>query len=134
MDDEIRRIREKRIREMMEAAKRRERPGVVHVDANNFAIMLSEHRRLVIDFWAEWCGPCRMVAPVVEELAAEFAGRIAFGKCNTDENPAIASQFGISAIPTLLFFMNGKLADRVIGAYPKDVLRARIVRTFGSEG
>ena len=139
MDDELRRIREKKMKDMMESlvpSKKEtspsQKPRVLYVDERNFQQMLSEHPAMVIDFWAEWCGPCRMVSPIVERLAAEFAGTITFGKCNTDQNPRIAIQFSISAIPTLLFFSHGSLVHRVIGAYPEEALRSQILRTFGS--
>ena len=86
---------------------------------------------VLVDFWARWCGPCRMVGPIIEELSHEFAGIVAFGKCNTDLNPRLATQYGISAIPTVLFFAGGRMVDRVIGAYPKDALRSRVTRAFG---
>ena len=79
--------------------------------------MLAAHPFLVIDFWAEWCGPCRMVAPVIEELSREYSGQVTFAKCNTDENPGIAGGFGISAIPTIILFRDGNAADIVVGAY-----------------
>ncbi|HOF97749.1 MAG TPA: thioredoxin domain-containing protein, partial [Methanoculleus sp.] len=76
------------------------------------------------------CGPCRMVAPVIEDLARDFDGRVTFGKCNVDQNRAISTQFSITAIPTLLFFANGMLIDRVVGALPKEAVRARVMRAF----
>lgn len=105
---------------------------VLHLEQADFSAMTREHPSLVVDFWAEWCGPCRMVGPVVEELSREFAGKVTFAKCNTDDNAMLANQFGISAIPTLLFFRDGRLADRVIGAYPKEALKTKIIRVFGS--
>ena len=74
---------------------------------------------VLVDFWAEWCVPCRMVAPVVEELAEEYAGRISFGKVNVDQNPKIASQYGIMSIPTLLLFKEGQPVDHMVGFRPK---------------
>ncbi|MDD1716348.1 MAG: thioredoxin [Methanolinea sp.] len=132
-DDELQRIREKKIREMEEKMHGREGSAgkLLHVDQARFTQMLAEHPRLVVDFWAEWCGPCRMVAPVIEDLAREMAGQVSFGKCNTDHNQNLAAQFGISAIPTILLFSQGRMIDRVIGAYPKDALRGRIVKAFG---
>ena len=132
MDDELNRIREKKIREIQERIEEKNRnPGVFILDQERFAQAIADHPALVVDFWAEWCGPCRMVGPAVEELALEFGGRISFAKCNTDENQQLAGRLGISAIPTIMMFSRGQLVDRLIGAYPKDILRQRITRTFG---
>jgi thioredoxin 1 len=81
---------------------------------------------LVVDFWAEWCGPCRMIAPALEELAGEYADRLAVGKVNVDENRQIAARFGIRSIPTLLFFRDGSRVDQVVGAHPKATIKAKI--------
>jgi thioredoxin 1 len=133
MDEELQRIREKKIQELgkKQQSMDQEIPAQVHsISTSNFQDMLTAHPLLVIDFWAEWCGPCRMVAPVIEALAKEMAGRVTFGKCNTDQNPRIAAGFGISAIPTIILFANGKIADTVVGAYPKEALRARIMKAY----
>jgi thioredoxin 1 len=131
MDEELQRIREKKIQEMEERLHQpKEDIRVQRITAANFQAMVAAHPFLVIDFWAEWCGPCRMVAPVIEELSREFGGRITFAKCNTDENPGIASSFSISAIPTIVMIAHGKVADILVGAYPKEPLRARIKQIF----
>jgi len=134
-DEELQRIREKRLRELEEKlhAPRQATPAakVLLVDQVNFRTLLSQHPRLVVDFWAEWCGPCRMVGPVIEDLCHEMAGQVTFGKCDTDHNQRLAAQFDISAIPTVLLFSGGQLSDRIIGAYPKEAIRSRICRTFG---
>lgn len=75
---------------------------------------------VLVDFWAPWCGPCRMVAPIVSEIAEEYAGKLKVGKLNTDEEPGIAVKYGIMSIPTLMIFKNGEVADQIIGAVPKE--------------
>ena len=84
---------------------------------------ISKYETIVIDCWAPWCGPCRMVAPVIEELAKELHGKIVFGKLNVDENPSTSTKHQIMSIPTLLVFKNGNLVDRLVGAYPKEELK-----------
>jgi len=81
---------------------------------------------LVVDFWAEWCGPCRMIAPMLEELVGEYGDRLAVGKVNVDENRQTAARFGIQSIPTLLFFRDGARVDQVVGAHPKGTIKAKI--------
>ena len=97
----------------------------------NISDLIQAHQYLLIDCWAEWCGPCMTVAPVIEELAAEFAGTVTMGKCDADMNPGAMHAFQISAIPTLLFFANGSLAGRLTGAYPKGTIHSSLVRVFG---
>lgn len=81
---------------------------------------------VVIDFWATWCGPCRAVAPIVDELATEYEGRVKIGKCNVDEEPDTSMEYGIRSIPTLLFFKNGELVDKQVGAGTKATIQAKI--------
>jgi thioredoxin len=83
---------------------------------------------VVVDMWAAWCGPCRMVAPVIDELASEMAGRVRFAKLNVDENPATASRFNVRSIPTLLVMRGGREVDRIVGALPKIELTRRLAR------
>ena len=141
-DEELRKIREKKMEEMQHRIEEAHQPkaapqpapkkaGVMVLDERSFQRALQENPRLVVDLWAEWCGPCKMLSPTVESLAGEFAGIITFAKVNTDQNPGIAMRFGISAIPTLLLFSGGRLIDTVVGAYPRDPLRARLVKSFG---
>jgi thioredoxin 1 len=134
MDDELARIREKRRQELVDTMKQGGKPGSVSdISEDYFPQFIGNNPFAVVDFWAEWCGPCRRVAPAMDELAKEFSGKVAFGKCNTDENRHIAMEFNISAIPAIMLFKNGQLADRIIGAYPKEAIREKIVRRFGLE-
>ncbi|MEM4006967.1 MAG: thioredoxin, partial [Nitrososphaerota archaeon] len=83
---------------------------------------------VVVDFWAEWCLPCRVIAPVIEELAEKYSGKIVFIKLNVDENPITASRYNITSIPTLMIFKNGKPIEVIVGAYPKKIIEERIKR------
>ena len=99
-------------------------PEIVHLTEQNFDEALIANEGLVmVDFWAEWCGPCRAIAPVLEELAAAPEGRVTLMKVNIDENPGLAARYGIRSIPTILFFKEGAIVDRVLGAAPKTVLQ-----------
>ena len=91
-------------------------------DATFDAEVLKAQEPVVVDFWAEWCGPCRMIAPALEEIAGTMAGRIKVVKLNVDENPATATKYGIMSIPTLMIFKNGEMAARQVGAAPKQKL------------
>lgn len=132
-DDELEHLREKRLREMQESSLRTDSGKIIEVTDENLANTVRSHAFLVVDFWAEWCGPCRMVSPVIEELARVYAGRVTFAKCNVDENPRSAAGFGLAAIPTILLFANGQMVERITGAHPKNVLESRIRKAFSVE-
>ena len=87
---------------------------------------LSNNPLLVVDCYADWCAPCRMIAPLIQELAAEYSGRVSFAKVDVDRNPQVAIQHGVRGIPTLLFFKHSKLVDQVVGALPKHALKQRV--------
>jgi thioredoxin 1 len=101
--------------------------ATVKVDNNSFkADVLDSAEPVVVDFWAEWCGPCKMIAPSLEEIATEMNGKIKVAKLNIDENPELAAQYGVRSIPTLMLFKNGEVADMKVGAAPKTALSAWI--------
>lgn len=101
--------------------------AIVQVTKSNFtAEVLQSPTPILVDFWAEWCGPCRMIGPVLDELATEFAGRARIGKVNVDEEPELASQFRVNSIPTLLFFKGGNIVEQAVGGRSKRDLKASL--------
>ena len=101
---------------------------VLELNSKNLEEAIRNHPSLVVDCWAPWCGPCRMMSPVIDELATDLKGKITFGKLNTDENQDMAMKYQVQAIPTLLIFKDGKLADRKVGALPKKVLAGELTK------
>ena len=101
---------------------------MVLTDANFDQVIRQSTGPVLVDFWAVWCGPCKMIAPHVAAMAQEFAGRAVVGKLNVDENPQVAGQYGIMSIPTLLIFSDGKVVDQIVGVQPAQVLRQRLTR------
>ncbi|MDG6905069.1 MAG: thioredoxin [Nitrososphaerota archaeon] len=139
--DEIENIKMKTLHEMQKQVKIQQ----AHTEAlkalggkpidladSNFFSEVSKYPLMLIDFWAPWCGPCRMVSPTVDQLAKQYSDKIAFGRVNVDENPMTASQFGIQGIPTLLIFQHGKAVDGLVGAYPKNMIESRLKAHLGN--
>jgi thioredoxin 1 len=106
--------------------KKREIMAIELTDANFEELVLKSDKPVMIDFWAEWCGPCRMVGPVVEEISNEYEGKAIIGKVNVDNNPGLSSRFGIRNIPTILFLKNGEIVDKSVGAVPKGQLTEKL--------
>jgi thioredoxin 1 len=131
-DSELQSIKERKLVEMMrktrarlQSAEKQEGKPIILSDAT-FSSEISKYPVLVVDFWAAWCGPCRMVAPIIEQLAKEYSGRAAFGKLNVDENPLTSSEFQVESIPTLLIFRDGEPVDGIIGAAPKHQIESKL--------
>ena len=99
---------------------------VLKVTNDNYKTLAAQNKLLVVDFWASWCGPCRAIAPIVEELAAEYKGKVAIGKCNVDENRELTSSFGVRGIPAIYLIKNGVVVDEQIGYCTKEELKAKI--------
>ncbi len=133
-DEEIEKIKRKKLQDMMSKSLQEERKTVLstplEVTDATFPQVIRDHPVVVIDCWAPWCAPCRMVAPVVEQLARDYTGKILFGKLNVDENQSVAMSYQIMGIPTFLVFKDGRLVDRIVGAIPRDMLEPRIVRNL----
>jgi thioredoxin 1 len=136
-DEELEKIKRKKLEEMMdkisgstEKTEETNQPTGKPIDLNDatFNQFVKDNSLAVIDCWAPWCGPCRIVSPVVEALAKDYAGKIAFGKLNVDQNNMVARQYRIMSIPTLLVFKMGKLVDQIIGAMPRQMLEPKIIK------
>jgi len=132
-DSELERIVQKKLRELMRESQTDVKTATypsepVDVSDDNFEKFISRYPLVVVDFWADWCMPCRFMAPVIKELASEMVGKVVFGKLNVDQNPQTAGRFGIMSIPTLIVFKNGRPVDVAVGAMPKSRLKALIMR------
>ena len=129
-DDELEAIKQKKLAELQRVASARATMAgltepVVLTDSN-FASEVAKYPIMLVDFWAPWCGPCRMVGPIVEQLAREYSGRVAFGKLNVDDNQMVAGSFGIQSIPTMMILKAGKVVDVIVGALPKSQIEMKL--------
>lgn len=123
-EEELKRIRDKKIKELMERqAQPQITKGVIHMDSTKFAETIKSSKvPVIVDYSAQWCGPCRMMAPIFERLANDFAGKIIFGKIDVDEEPSIAQAYGITAVPTFIIFKDAKPVESILGAVGYDRL------------
>ncbi|MCJ7443561.1 MAG: thioredoxin [Methanotrichaceae archaeon] len=130
--DELDEIRRKKLEKMMGDLSKPSEPEIqypnkpIAITDKDLERSISQYPLLVMDCWAEWCGPCRMLGPIIEELAKDMSGKVVFGKLNVDQNMATTNKYKISAIPTMLVFKNGNLIDKIVGAYPKGALVSKI--------
>jgi thioredoxin 1 len=124
--DELEQIREKKMHELKNQMSTPKIEKPIVVSDRNFDQTVKNYPLIVVDCWAAWCAPCRAIAPIVEELAKEYSGKVVFGKLNVDENPETAHRYGVMAIPTLLVMKKGKEVDRVVGVLPKNQLEAKV--------
>jgi thioredoxin 1 len=133
-DPELEKIRARKMQKLREWAARetaseRQTPNEpITVSDADFDQIVKRYPLVVVDCWAAWCGPCRMIAPVIDELAKDYAGKVVFGKLNVDENPQTAARFSVMSIPTLLIIKNGEEVDRIIGAVPRQLIEAKLRR------
>jgi len=124
--DELKEIREKKMHELMGQMETPNIDKPIVVSDRNFDQTVKNYPLVVVDCWAAWCAPCRAIAPVIEQLARAYSGKVVFGKLNVDENPTTQQRFGIQAIPTLLVMKKGQEVDRIVGALPKNQLESKI--------
>jgi thioredoxin 1 len=129
-DDELEAIKHKKLAELQkEAATKAMMSSITEpivLTDSNFASEVTKYPIMLVDFWAPWCGPCKMVSPIIEQLSREYSGRVAFGKVNVDENQRISASFGIQSIPTLMIFNGGKAVDVIIGAMSKAQIEMKL--------
>lgn len=126
-DEEIEKIKERKLKERLMKMSLSKRGNVLHLDSASFKELLkSESKPLLIDFWAEWCTPCRLLSPIFERLAEKYSDKVVFAKVNVDECPELAREYGIMAIPTLILFSNGVEVERIVGLVPEKRIESLI--------
>jgi len=132
-NEQLKHIREKKLMELIELKEKERKMSTepVHVTDSNFNEIVNKHPLALIDSWAPWCGPCLALAPIIEELAEEYAGKVLVGKLNVDENPRTAERFQIFSIPTMLIMKDGREVDRIVGLAPKKHMEAVLRKYLG---
>jgi len=135
MSSDLEQVRQKKMAEMMDRMKKGDSGGwpaaPVNVTDDDFDDVVRKYPKLVVDCWAPWCGPCRMLSPTIESMAKDQSGKVVFAKLNTDENYGTTGKFRISGIPTLLFFKDGSLVGKVVGAAPREMIEDKIKTVLG---
>ncbi|MEJ2770753.1 MULTISPECIES: thioredoxin [unclassified Stygiolobus] len=132
-DPELQKLLEEKAKKLAKVASKKEeqrREAVAHLDSSNFDSFINSHKVAVVDFWAEWCAPCLILAPIIEELAHDYP-QVGFGKINSDENPDISARYGVMSLPTVIFFKNGEPVDELLGAVPREEIETRIKALLG---
>jgi len=128
-DEELRKVGSRKLEEAMRKAETEQSPALakpLEMTDQNFSEVVKKNALVVIDCWASWCAPCRVIGPIIEELAKDYAGKILFGKLNVDSNLRVPLEYQIMSIPTILVFKNGKLVNRIVGARPRNFLESQI--------
>jgi len=135
-DDELEAIKQRKMVELQKVAAAKAMMSAltepVVLTDSNFKVEIAKYPVVLVDFWAPWCGPCRMVSPIIEQLTKEYSGKVAFGKVNIDENQMISGSFGIQSIPTMMIFKGGKVVDVMIGALSKGQIERKIKQQLSS--
>ena len=140
-DDEVEMMKMKALHEIQKQARARQTQDdalkalggkAITLTDSDFFATVGKYPLMLVDFWAPWCVPCRMVSPAVDQLAQQYTGKVAFGRVNVDENQRTAAQFGVQGIPTLMLFKHGRAIDQLVGAYPKNIIDSRIRLYLGS--
>lgn len=132
-DNDLDQIKLKKIQAMLNQAEQAKQVNTLPltITDSNFESIVKANPLVVVDFWAPWCGPCRMVGPVIEQLAKEYAGKVTFAKMNVDENRMVPNSFQVMSIPTIVVFHHGQAVQRIVGAYPKTEIEATFKRYIG---
>ncbi|MBC7090614.1 MAG: thioredoxin [Nitrososphaeria archaeon] len=133
-NNEIEKILSRKYLDMIKRSSKEEKSEkkvLYYLDSNNFDKFLNENANVIVDFFAEWCGPCKMMAPIFEQIAREYSPSIMFAKLNVDQSPDIAERFIIMGVPTIIYFKSGKAVEKIVGAVNKNILKQKIKEVYG---